>query len=660
MITHIIAQKTTGIDIKFGKLSVKEMNMLVYDKDPNAAAVILFDRASLNYDMNRDGGFQGTFETHVRLKIFKKEAYDRANIQIVYHNRLKVNDIIASCYNLEGGKWVESKLKPENIFEEPLDKTHQVKKFTIPQVREGSIIEYSYSMFSVDGEHMPWHWSFQDDIPTLWSDYLLNIPQMFRCLAKLQGKHPLHMKEDTLMSMKETLRLSEVTWKNRRQRWVQTDVPALIAEPMMSSTYNYRSRMVLQSFNFYESKSEKEQAKMDVNDLLTDVWLQWGKKLLEDEDFGDILKHKASTELAKSIVDTLTTDKEKVLAIYQYIGKNYEIEPYHALYFRNTLSFKDFLKKRKGTPTELNLLAINLLRKAGITAYPVLISTRSHGHLSPTYLPMGERIDRVIAYLPQFDGKEPLLLDATAFPQPLGLLPFDDLNGEGFMMENKTTMRWIPLQNKIQTKSLFSNGLTINDKGELSGKISMTSKGYEAVKNRYSIHKDGKEKYAQTLLKDLIAEGKLESFEFENIEPIDDKYLKGTFKIQTTAFVTKTDSLIYLSPLLFWAEKENLFKNPERKFDVDFGYERENSYSLNLTIPNGFKVESMPKNTKINFKDGSFNFSYLSEIVGNQLTLHVKWSIRKTVFVVEEYPFLRSSYEAILNKMNEQIVFSKI
>jgi hypothetical protein len=653
-----LAQKGKGNDsqMKFGKLSNAETKMTVYDKDPESDAVILFDKASLDFEMNQEGKWDGKFQRHTRIKIFKKEGYGIANIVIPHHRDVDVKDLNASCYNLEQGRWVETKLNPNNIVVDKLTKTWYNNKFTIPQVREGSIIEYTYTLFNNEGDYLPSNWAFQNEMPTIWSEYRVNIPYFWRVLPTLQGvqNQPLAIQEDTLEDRNER----GWTWKNRILRWVQKEVPALKPEPMMSSPYNYQSRVTLQEVRFYKAKSEKAIAKMEFKDLLADVWKQWGEKLLDQENFGDILKHKATEETVKSLVAGLETDKEKVLAIYKYIGMTYEDDDDNALYFEQP--FKDFLKKHKGSPTELNLLAINMLRKAGVEAYPVLLSTRSHGVLNPAYFPMRERINRVIAYLPKWDEKEPFLLDATGFPKPLGLLPFEDLNGEGCAIQDKNTFRWVPLKNKINTKKLFFNTLTLNEKGELAGTIAMTATGYEASEGRYYFHKDGSEKYANTLLKELLVEGKLEEHSFENTDKLDEKYLKGLFKIKTSAFVTKTDSQMYISPLLFWADKENKFKNPDRKYDIDYGYARENSYILNLTIPNGYKVESVPKNTKLNFDNGNFTFTYITESVGNELKINVKWSIKKTIFVVEAYPSLRTAYETILNKMAEQIILSKI
>ncbi|MEN9611631.1 MAG: hypothetical protein RLZZ628_2445 [Bacteroidota bacterium] len=319
-ITNAIAQKAAEPKTEFGKISQKEKDMSFYDKDPEAVAVILYEKASLDYEMNREGNFDATFKVHERIKIFKKEGYTAADIAIPYSSDIVMRDLQASCYNLENGRWLETKLNPDNIVTDKLSKNRYVKKFTIPQVREGSIIEYSYAKLDDQRSLFP-NWFFQNKIPTLWSEYRVNIPAHYRIMPMLQGvqNEPLVIKEDTLVPHKETFGASEVTWKNRILRWAYKDIPALKPEPMMSSVSNYQLRVTLQGVGFYKPKSEKEQAKMDFDALLADVWQQWGKKLLEDDDWSGILKHKSTEETVKSLTEGLTTDKEKVLAIYKHI-----------------------------------------------------------------------------------------------------------------------------------------------------------------------------------------------------------------------------------------------------------------------------------------------------------------------------------------------------
>jgi Domain of Unknown Function with PDB structure (DUF3857)/Transglutaminase-like superfamily len=657
--TNANAQKTTELKTKFGKLTAEEMKMSTYDKDPEANAVILFDKASLDYELNATGDFACAYKRHVRIKILKKEGYNEADIVIPHSEYLKVIDVKASCHNLEGEQWVETKMKSANIVDENLNKWTKVKKFAIPQVREGSIMEYQYTIFDNGGGYMPPIWMFQHQIPTIWSEYEVNIPQYYEYMVMPQGNFPFLVKEDRSESAQGFYRNTRVSWYSRHQRWVQQHLPAIKQEPMMTSPYNYFSRLTFQYKGVYQLEFDVAMGEIRIRQGLfraaANTWGKLAEGLMQDDDFGAVLTHKATLQLVKSLTDSLKKDKDKVAAIYEYIGKNYEVGSYRTLTLAQPL--KELLTKHKGAPTELNLLAINLLRHAGVEALPVLMSTRSHGFLNPFY-PMTERIDRVIAYLPMSD-KEPFFMDVSAYPMPLGLLPFEDLNGEGFVIKDKT-YSWMPLKNKLSTKSLFVNHLKINEKGNLSGTVDMTLTGYNAFKARTKMEKEGAGIYVNGLLKELLVDGKLESQNLENTKSLDEKPLKGVFKIQTNAFVTQTDSFMYLSPMLYWAEKENLFKNPERNFDIDFGYNWDNSYILNLTIPDGYKVETLPKSGKINAEDNSLAFSYLAEVVDKQVKVNVKWSIKKTLFRANEYPILRGGYEAILNKMNEQIVLSKI
>jgi Domain of Unknown Function with PDB structure (DUF3857)/Transglutaminase-like superfamily len=658
-IGNLLAQKKQPIKTEFGKMSQQEKDMLHYSKDPEAPAVILFKKGTVNFTMDDQGATYGEFDytyvVHERIKIFKKAAYDYANIVITYHPKDYIEHLKASSYYLENDKWIETPLNLDNVVEEHLTNDLYVKKFTIPGVREGSIIEYSYQQYNGEGGYLNSEWTFQYGIPTIWSEYEANIPEHYRYMTVAYGNVPLAVHTDTMVSRHRITTVSQATWRERQQRWVQKDIPAIKPEPMMTSINNYRSRLLFQYLWFYKVRLKgAEQA--DMNALLEDAWKQLGNELLDRVAFGDALKSNATSTIVNSVIANLKDDKAKVQAIYEYVGKNYELILYHGATM--TQPFKELLTHRKGTATELNLLLINMLRKAGITVYPVLASTRSHGELSHLY-PILRRVNCVLAYLPMFE-KEPLLIDAGGYPRPLGLLPFDDLNGDGFLVQRKDSSSWIPIKNRINSKLLYANTLTLNEKGDLSGDISMTATGHEAVIIREDIFKNGNEKTAHSLLKDLLVDGKMESFAFENTKQLDEKYLKGAFKIKTSAFVTKTDSQMYLSPLLFWAEKENIFKNPERKFDVNFGYARENSYILMLTLPNGYKVESLPKNTKINLENGSFTFTYLAETTGNQLKVNAKWIIKKTVFQKEEYAVLRGACESILNKMAEQIVLSKM
>lgn len=105
--------------------------------------------------------------------------------------------------------------------------------------------------------------------------------------------------------------------------------------------------------------------------------------------------------------------------------------------------------KNEGNMAEINLLLVNLLRSAGVEAYPVLFSTRSHGMIKQFY-PMYSSFNGVLACA-RLNGKD-ILMDATStFLEP-GELPENCMNGNGMKIMDKR-IEWIPLRSSEQMAS---------------------------------------------------------------------------------------------------------------------------------------------------------------------------------------------------------------
>lgn len=162
---------------KFGKLSEKEIAMTSYSDDPSAMAVVLFDKGELSHRYDDNHGFILSFERNMRMKIFNNEASGWADVAILHYKDANVGEIKASSFNLENGKMVETKLEKANIFEEKITKNLSLTKFLIPAVKEGSIIEFTYTISSDGGLAMPDSWVFQrSHVPTVWSEFKAAVP----------------------------------------------------------------------------------------------------------------------------------------------------------------------------------------------------------------------------------------------------------------------------------------------------------------------------------------------------------------------------------------------------------------------------------------------------------------------------------------------------
>ena len=136
------------------------LKMQVYDKDTSAGAVVLADYGESTITYNQNQGFELRFERLRRIKILNKSDYDWANFVIpVYKtdaNDEKLTNLKAATFNLEGGKITETRLTKEGIFNEKATDNWANTRITLPNVKEGSVIDIAYSISS------PFLFNFQD------------------------------------------------------------------------------------------------------------------------------------------------------------------------------------------------------------------------------------------------------------------------------------------------------------------------------------------------------------------------------------------------------------------------------------------------------------------------------------------------------------------
>src|SRR5258706_11290559 len=178
-------------NFKFGDISEKDFNTKVYAIDSNANAVVLADIGSSDIEGNSKGWFSLVHKHYKRVHILNKNGYDIANVSIPLSldggDEEKLDKVKAVTYNLENGKVVETKLDVKaNVFKDNIDKNHIVKKFTLPNIKEGSIIEFEYTIISDYLQNLQ-PWEFQGSYPRLWSEYNLSLPEFFNYVFLTQG-----------------------------------------------------------------------------------------------------------------------------------------------------------------------------------------------------------------------------------------------------------------------------------------------------------------------------------------------------------------------------------------------------------------------------------------------------------------------------------------
>lgn len=622
--------------IKFGDIPMEDLTMKSYDKDSSAAAVVLVDYGQAYIRINT-GGAQLYFERHTRIKILKKEGLEYANASIPLYGQgsssESVGGLKAVTYNLENGKVVESKMAKDGVFREKFSRYTNLQKFTLPDVKVGSVIEYSYKVTSDYFTNFP-NWKFQRDIPTRLSEYWAIIPEYFIYEKYMQGYVPVtsyEIKDNTTADFNE-----------KAHHWIVKNVPAFKEEPYMTSEDDYISKMnfALSIINIPGSMTRE----------VMGSWQKLNEILLEDEDFGKVIDKSGflKSDVAQ-ITAGLTTQKEKTQAIYQYVSNNIEWDGTKD-YYPDPL--KKILEKKKGTSGDINVLLASMLDKAGIPVEMVLLSTRDHGFIREAY-PMTRQFNYVIVQAKIDDGV--ILLDATEKYLPMGMLPERCLNGKGLVI-SKTNHGWIAIDPKMKAKSIISADLKLNADGQLNGKLELNKDGYDALDARKKYHKDGEEEYVKGVTRSKSWE--VQSKAFDGMDKLSEK-TKETYELEVTDQVSVAGAQMYINPYLVSQLTENPFKLAERSYPVDFGRSEETLYLAKIVIPEGYEIDELPPTKMFAMPGNAARFVYSATLMGNMISLTSTLSINKPLFIQADYPILREFYNQVVAKQAEQIVIKK-
>jgi hypothetical protein len=607
--------------IKFGEIPMDDMVMTTHDKDPSAAAVVLVD-------FGKTTGFE--FERHVRIKILNKEGLGWANVIVPLFSDGRLTKLKASTYNLVAGKIEETEMSKEGVFRENYTGKTDLQKFTLPNVQEGSVIEYSYK---VDGYGIP-DWEFQKNIPVRWSEYWAIIPQYFTFEKYMQGylAPSTYEVEDKAMA----------GYWAKAHHWILKDVPAFKEEPFMTSERDYISKV-----NFALSYINiPGRAIIEV----MGSWSKLNQELLEHEGFGSVI---ARSHFIKDEVEELTagiTDPmKKIEVIHAYVRQTMEWDGTKDIL---TEDLKKVVEKKMGTCGDINFMLATMLDKAGFLVDMVVLSTRDHGFIR-TYYPMVKQFNYVVCAV-RVNGKS-ILLDATEKFLPYTILPPRCLNGQGLMI-SKITSDWVPIEAKAKAKTTVTADMVMEDSGALAGKLHFTLEGYDALQIRKEYHSKGEEEYLKSFSKNK--NWQIGKSEFQDMKELD-LPVRTMHEINIDEHSSGAGNHIYLNPLIHLREEENPFKAATREFPVDFGNPIEKLFTIKINFPDGYVVDEIPKSKVIRLPDGSARYIYNAVQVANTINVTSHFQINKSLYVQTEYAVLREFYNQVIAKQAEQIVFKK-
>lgn len=596
---------------------------------PDAAAVVLRKDATIIPD-----GYKMFSYIRTRIKILKQTGTGNGNIKIRYYHGGEVEKIanltaVTINYDAQGDKKM-SPLSRKDIHYTKEDQYYSTITFSMPEVREGSIIELSYISERRYYKVVD-YWYFQDDLPVLHSmfDYTIMPGAVFSYRVLKSAELPIHLKENKTEG---------------RLIFTMDNLPGVPDEPFMDAKRDYLSRVELQ-MNSVGSGIDRQR--------FVGSWPELTLELLRDENFGLAIQKKISgTEELINQAKMIADVKDRMNFVYRHVQQRLAWDGYIGIYTAEKL--KSVWEKKQGSTAEINIILLNLLNAADVPASPLLVSDRSHGKVSTSH-PFISQFSKVVAYVEA--GGKTYYLDATGNQAKTELIPENLLNTQGYLVERKTS-RFLTISDPshFEKRNVGIAG-KISANGILTGQVFVSDQDYARMRREPQVRQNTQAFIRDTYI-DPYAKVKVDSFVVRNLEH-DSLSLDQLVNFELE--LEKTGDYFLLTPNIFGGIEKNPFLADNRYTEINFGCKKLVSFSESFEVDDGFIIEALPKPTALRTADTGLLVSRSTDLTadGKRIVVKLRFEINKTLYSAEEYDAVREFFKKMYSVLNDPIVLKK-
>jgi hypothetical protein len=634
-------------------LAPADLAMVDSPASPGAQAMILY--------MGVDTDNTKSTETYsFRIKVFTEEGRKYGNVEIPYYEKeTRVEEIRARIIDKDG-KVQESN---EPALDREIIKAGKfrvsVKVLAIPDVQPGTIIEYSY------------RFHFKDSVPGWFKNsekqaaldsyvYPAAIWTVQRYLFLLHGHFVLHPLKGAQIRQHEIPLGSPAKpgTTNSGSTFPSVEAAAFPTQKQADGS------IVLDVDNI--PAYEEEEYTLPETALKARVGLYYALGYLNADKFwGDVGRRRAEgyenfmdrpKAMQKEIARLLAsgdTDEMKLRRIYQRVqlikpadregtksGKELKQEN-----FKENNNVEDVLERGYAFGHQINLLFVALVRAAGFTAYPILLTSRTTGEFLKEF-PDVSQLNAMVVMV-QVKGASPRYFDPEAPFCPFELLPWGETGAQGLLVSRLGShVGGVPYAKAEDALVHIDADLKLSPEGALSGMARVEFKGQEALIRREAALTEDEVKRREDLekyMKDkLQSDAGVKLVSAEGWDTTEGS-LKVEYAIEIPNAATPTGHRIILPVAVFHANGKNPFLSARRVHNIEFGFPYQTEENVNLTFPSKFPPEGLPAPLVNDQKAVYYEISAQKNDKGVLIRRSLK--VQASRFPQKEYPNLCFFYE---------------
>lgn len=630
-------------------LTPAELQMSDNVKQPGALAMILC------FAVETDNT-KSTETRSMRIKIFKDEGKKYANVEIPYVEKLsEVQGIEARTITPDG------KVTPftDQIFDREIVKAkkfrYHAKVLVLPNVHAGSLIEYTYKLHYKDkipdGYQHPEHYIFERGYTypaAEWDiQHSLYLKHGHFVLVPVKGARVVDFKR-ALHTDREVQRLSD-----GRLQFDIDDVPAFEEEDYAYPEENLKGTVNLYyAVGFFSPQSYWRGVAISLGKEY-DSFIGVKKSKVIEAEVNRLLTPKKSDEAS---LKKLYARAQQIRAMdYESSKTDKEMKQEHLAENKNA---EQVLQHGYGYGNDINLLFIAMARSAGFEANPLLLSSRRHAFFTEEF-PNQRQLNSLVAMVNA--GGKSYILDPQSPYCPFELLPWSLTDAGGMLASFTIPSRMnTPMPESNQAVLRTIGDLKLNEEGTLTGKLTASYEGQEALTERqWAIGEDDvkrREHLEAAMKSNLRMEATVKLLSVDGWERTGEP-LKVEYEIEVPGYATPAGQRLVVPIGVLHTMDKNPFSSPRRTHEVYFEFPSESYEEVAIELPPGMQAEGLPVNDKVD--GGAVTYQLVAKSEGSVLRITRSRRIGAYSVSVGQYPFLRRYFENVLVEDSKQVTIRK-
>ncbi len=593
------------------------------------------------YDVNQyqlNSLEEAVYKNIVVITVLNEKGRHHAQMVVNYNKLSKVLQFEGALYDAAGNQLKKLKSKEIgdysavseiSIMEDSRVKVHDFNYHTYPYTVEYEVEQKYYSTFFIPA----WFPQTAPGVAVQQSSYEFLAPADYKLQYKAfnyNGK-PQVSNKGKLTSM----------------LWEAKDLPVV---KLQYASPNWRELTTSVSFSPSEYQMEGYKGKGT-------SWVDYGKFQIALHEGRDKLPENI-VEKVQALTSGLTTDKEKIKAIYEFMQQNTRYisvqlgiggwQPFEATYVA---------AKGYGDCKALSNYMYSLLKAVNIRSHYALIRAGQSGNdrFMMEDFPSNQ-FNHMVLCVPL--AKDTMWLECTSQTDPAGYMGAFTGNRKALIITEEggklvSTPRY-GLNENLQLRKLNAK---LNEEGSLQMNVLTTYKGIQQDQVAQLVNNYGKEKIQKYLQERFsLATYEINSFNYK-LEKSALPEVTETLAISVPSYANVSGKRLFIVPNILNRGGMRLDVDTARKVDFVFNDEYRDEDRVEIEIPEGYTIESQSEPVNLKTKYGSYTAS--SKVEGNKIIytrIVEKYSGR---FPAKEGADIAAFYEEMFKSDRSRLVFVK-